>query len=240
MTCSIPASENTWVQRAAAYTEVQHTSLRRVLHPRIADIVNRASTARVLDYGCGDGRLLHLLREDLAIDVYDQSPVMLELARRRSGARIARVFRTTGEIPQASYDVVVLSMVLVCIADEVEIDRVLSWCRNALRPGGVLVVGVTHPCFRTEPFSDFRAAYADGEPFRYLCDGAPFTVTIDDGTESIMFVDYHWSFGHLANALIRNGLRLTQVIEAPDDAQHPKGNPLVPPFLILTGTRDDS
>jgi SAM-dependent methyltransferase len=240
MICSSPASENTWIQRAAAYTEVQHTSLRRVLHPKLAEIVNRTSATRVLDYGCGDGRLLHLLNEDLEIDVYDQSPVMLELARHRAGARIARVFRTTSEIPQASYDAVVLSMVLVCIADEVEIDQVLSRCRQALRPGGVLIIGVTHPCFRTEPFSDFRASYAEGDPFWYLSDGTPFTVTIDDGTEFITFVDYHWSFSHLANSIVRNGLRLTQVIETPDDAQHPNCNPLVPPFLILTGTRHES
>jgi SAM-dependent methyltransferase len=182
-----------------------------------------------------------MLRPGLAIDVYDSSPMMLDIVQERAGDLIENVLRTAEEIRSNEYDVVILSMVLVCISDAREYSSVLTHCRRALKSGGILIVAVTHPCFRANRFSNFSTSYSEGESFDYLSEGAPFTVTIKDASPpSVSFVDFHWSLGFTLNAIAHVGLRLVSTIETKDDPVHTSASRLASPYLILTCIKDET
>jgi SAM-dependent methyltransferase len=230
--------ERIWTAGAAQFMAVRHTSQEMVLHPAVADIVNAIAGSELLDFGAGDGRIMALFDERFRIDAYDNSEQMRNLLRALRQARLRAVFDEASDIQPSRYDVVLLSMVLICIASDAEVLEVLTRCFEALRQGGTLVIAVTHPCFRREVFSNFRTAYTDGTPFRYLEDGAPFTVTLEDtGAPSVTFTDYHWSIQHTLTAVARAGLTLTGLFETGDDETHPRYNATASPFLILTCSR---
>ena len=236
-----PRLHEVWTLGARDYVSVEHTSRARVLHPAIAEIVSRADGTRLLDYGCGNGNLLSFFDERWVVDVYDSSTAMREFMREKADSRVEHIIDAAVDIPVRAYDVVVLSLVLVCIGDESEYQEVIHNCYNALRNGGTLVLAEPHPCFRPERFSNYQTSYAEGEPFRYLDGGVPFEITLEDErSPAISFVDYHWPLAFTLNALSRMGFRLVETVETPDDPQHPRRHPFFPPYLILTCTRDDT
>jgi len=98
---------------------------------------------RVLDLGCGDGRVSGLLDRDGAEVVgVDSSKVALERARAANPRIEFQQPRPDGDLPfpDGSFDVVVSINVLEHVVD---IQRLMSEARRVLRAGGL--IGVTVP-----------------------------------------------------------------------------------------------
>lgn len=228
------SKDKIWVDSPGDFTKVEHTSQKHVLHPKLAQLINESDCGRLLDYGCGDGRMLKLLRKDIPVDVFDISPGMLERVQQNVGNRLSNVFTSADQIPADAYDIAVLSMVMVCIGNEPEYLRVLRNTKEAIKAGGKVLVAVTHPCFRRSTFSNFRTSYGDKQPFDYLATGEPFVVYIEDkGAASVEFEDFHWPLSFTFNKITQAGLYVERVIETTDDLEHPDHNPHVSPYLIL-------
>lgn len=117
------------------------------LHQSVAAVAVVKPGARVLEIGCGTGSVTALLlARGAVVTALDQSPSMVEQARRRIGSdadvRISWLEQTASEIdglPEASYDAIVLSL---CLSDMSSQERayVLRECARLLAVGGRLVV----------------------------------------------------------------------------------------------------
>jgi SAM-dependent methyltransferase len=113
--------------------------------------------SRVLDFGCGAGRLSQALADhaDEVVGV-DVSPPMLEVARRLDVAdRCAFVLNETSDLsafPSASFDLVYSELVLQHLPARV-IDGYLAEFVRVLRPGGVALLQCT-----TRPLWTFKGA----------------------------------------------------------------------------------
>jgi ubiquinone/menaquinone biosynthesis C-methylase UbiE len=119
------------------------------LHDAVAAEAAPEPGGRVLEIGCGTGAVTgRLLARGAQVVALDQSPEMMEQARRRvaalgdgSGARVQWLERTAAEIdglPQDGFDAVVLSL---CLSEMSTTERrfVLARARERLRAGGRLV-----------------------------------------------------------------------------------------------------
>ncbi len=108
---------------------------------RFARLVSR--DARVLDYGCGYGRLCGALSAAGYIDVVgvDMSPRMIDRARSEHPTLAFDVL-DGDRLPfgDASVAAVLLFSVLTCIVEDDGQRRVLSEIARVLRPNGVLYV----------------------------------------------------------------------------------------------------
>jgi SAM-dependent methyltransferase len=112
-------------------------------HPLHQPWLDRAipANARILDYGCGYGRVLDRLwslnyRNTVGIDY---SPQMVARGRRENPHLACRcVDGLPLDEPDASFDAVILFAVLTCIPQDRAQDEVLREARRLLRPGGVL------------------------------------------------------------------------------------------------------
>jgi SAM-dependent methyltransferase len=122
----------------------------------LADLGLPTRWNRVLDFGCGAGRLSQALAEhaDQVVGL-DVSPPMLETARRldRTDGRCAFVLSEDADLrafPDGSFDLVFTERVLQHLPREV-LERYLAEFLRVLRPGGVAYLHVP-----TRPLWTFR------------------------------------------------------------------------------------
>jgi len=104
----------------------------------------------VLDFGCGPGDLMRLLKDHVArIDGLEVNPAAAVMARQHSAGS---VFGSLDEIPPtATYDAIITNHVLEHVR---EVTLTLEALRTLLKKGGRLVVVL--------PIDDFRAAHQKG------------------------------------------------------------------------------
>ncbi|MDH6133278.1 SAM-dependent methyltransferase [Kitasatospora sp. MAA4] len=100
--------------------------------------------ARVLDYGCGYGRVMAELGEHGFSDVsgVDLSPTLIERGRQlRPDLRLA-VLESPPDLTyaSASFDVVLLFAVLTCVPDDDAQRALVAELSRVLAPGGLLYV----------------------------------------------------------------------------------------------------
>ncbi|WP_257292931.1 bifunctional 2-polyprenyl-6-hydroxyphenol methylase/3-demethylubiquinol 3-O-methyltransferase UbiG [Endozoicomonas sp. ONNA1] len=101
--------------------------------------------ARTLDYGCGAGSMIPLLkRAGLNVEGMDISANMLCVALHdHKNTAFTRINSAAIPRPDASYDLVMLSYVLVEIASLSEMKAVIREVKRVLKPDGVVVVTVS-------------------------------------------------------------------------------------------------
>ncbi len=112
------------------------------LHEKVLRTVlaGARSGGRLLDAGCGTGRLLELLGPHLDAEGLEFSEAAVEITQRR-GVKASRADLNHAELGSGRYDVLTCIDVLCQrgIADEVHLLRRFY---RALRPGGLLIVNV--------------------------------------------------------------------------------------------------
>src|SRR4051794_20681439 len=121
--------ESFWNDGADRFMGIQHLSQERSLHPVLSKLIESCPGEKLLDYGCGDGRILKRLSERWTIDAYDPSSQMRAIARHKVGSRLRRLAADLKEVGGA-YDVILLGMVILCIPEESEVIRVLGECAS--------------------------------------------------------------------------------------------------------------
>lgn len=210
------------------------------LHRQLGKLIKRYRPQRLLDYGCGDGVLLKFIPSNVDVTVFDISENALRLAEQNARREI-RICRNAKTLKAASFDLIVFSLVLICIPDFAGYRRVLRACHRILRSNGRMLIAVTHPCFRGEAFASHQANYHKA-PFRYLDALHQFPVTLyADGRSPFTFKDYHWLLSDTVNLATEQGFVVTALHELPDvaTARRP-ANERVPPFLVLTLSKSRS
>lgn len=228
-----------WSAHSADYSNLFQVSKENVLYPAMMDLIMRHGASRLLDYGCGDARFLHRLPKSVEASVYDTSSQMVALAKRLAASRIKRFYEGADLMPGDHFDAVVVSLVLVCINNEAEYARVLRDVHRVLKPGGLGIFSVTHPCFRQYAYSDFHTSYSQSTNFNYFNEGEPFGVTMTDqrSGRSISFSDFHWTLSFTINKIIEAGLIIDRVVETRDDDSAVKFNQEKSPYLIVAARK---
>ncbi len=204
------------------------------LHPHLARIIQRLAPRRLLDYGCGDGALLSVLDPSIEIGLYDPNLESARVAGKKSHAAVTHLYERADAIPAGSYDVAVLSFVLICLPDEAAFRQVLENIQRGLRAGGTLLIVEGHPCFRDRPFAGHYVAYSPARPFDYNDRHHLFPICLRSATEEVQFFDYHWRISDIVNTVLQSGFQLSALEEISDgDYGARTANPFFPPYLTL-------
>jgi SAM-dependent methyltransferase len=125
----------------ARFRELEESGADMHGEARFVDAVLPRS-ARVLDAGCGTGRLgAELARRGHTVTAVDLDPVLVEEARRQHGITVVLDDLATMALDPQSFDAVVAAgNVMVFLAPGTE-SRVLRRWHDAVVPGGVVILG---------------------------------------------------------------------------------------------------
>ena len=131
-----------------------HMATARKILPDLESMPERLENgARVLEIGCGTGRFLMQLAKawpNAHCTGADIDPTGIEIARNKIGmagmeSRIEVIESDVADLPEASFDAVVMIEVLHEIAPQIR-QHVINGCAHVLKPGGwLLIVDETYP-----------------------------------------------------------------------------------------------
>jgi SAM-dependent methyltransferase len=223
MTSSPTSDPSDFGSRATAYDELR--PLDRGAQELIEEMVREAGLAgrRVLDIGCGTGRLAGILAEQHGASVsgVDPSPEMLEVAQRRGIPGIELVQGRAEELPFA--DGVFERAVMSLVVQHVDRKRAFDEALRVLAPAGRFVVATPHPDFFAGYWmADFFPSWVEVEVARFPGEAALAAEFEEAGFASSRFVE-HWrerSYGRdLALRRIRGRFASTFELISDDEYQ---------------------
>ncbi len=208
---------NGWVGEGGSehHREVAIPATVRLLEPRPGE--------RILDVGAGQGVLAPVIARTGAQYVgIDASPRLLDLARKHHGGAgryilgDARQMSSLQGLSAASFDAVVF---LLSIQDMDPLEPVLRSAAWALKPGGRLVIMMTHPAFRMPRQSGW--GWDEGRKLvyrridRYLTP-LPIPMKLLPGRDSTATTrSFHRPLGMYIDGLAEQGLLIDRMDEIP-------------------------
>jgi ubiquinone/menaquinone biosynthesis C-methylase UbiE len=149
-----PAARTAWEGQAQWYDQLQGQGgadlYQTVLLPAVLRRLAARKGERVLDIGCGQGvlgrALAHLGVPSVGVDA---SPSLITAATSRAGKLEQHVLGDALNLPVLLQGQVFdHAAALMSLQDMDPIEKVLSGAASLLRPGGRVVLAMTHPCFR--------------------------------------------------------------------------------------------
>lgn len=123
-----------------------------VINPIVLDFLGDLKGKIVLDAGCGNGywsrRLAQRAKKVVGIDfaeelikIANSKPFSPNLEFRQGNLKEL-------ECPDSEFDIALCNMVLMDVDD---LDKVIGELARVLKPNGVLVASIIHPCFENPP-----------------------------------------------------------------------------------------
>lgn len=132
-----------WVELLQAFDRGEYRSKADDFLPSFCRLLDSLPIRQgaALDAGCGSGLLGRiLLRRGWNVEGVDILPEAVDMAGAAFLAQVSTI--TDLPYPEASFDLVLCSMVLMLVED---IQSVVAELRRVLRPGGIILVAVVNP-----------------------------------------------------------------------------------------------
>jgi SAM-dependent methyltransferase len=149
-----PAADTAWEANAAWYDQLIGEDgddfYKRLILPAVEARLGAAPGSRVLDLACGNGVLGRVLAaRGVQVTGLDASPALIAAATGRAGKGERYVVGDARD-PQAvlAGQVFDHAALVMCLQDLDPIAPVLAGAAALVRPGGRLVMVLSHPCFR--------------------------------------------------------------------------------------------
>jgi SAM-dependent methyltransferase len=208
-----------------------------MLNPTIFRLLGDLAGKAVLDAGCGQGYLSRLMATRGAAVVGVESAARLvayaearESERKQGITYFRRDLSRLGDVG-GPFDTVVANMVLLDIPDW---QPALSNCISALKPGGLLVYSLEHPCWAPNAMAGW-AERRTAELREYLG-----TYEVPGGVGGA--ISFHRPLSDYLQETIRLGCDIVEVAEpglTPDQVEDPDEEILVhiPNFIVIAARR---
>lgn len=194
---------------------------RRIAIPAVMDLLELQAGEQILDVGCGQGVLAPQVKAAGAdYTGVDVSPRLLGLARKHHGESGQFIKADACKLPrgkdlrEGSFDALIY---LLSIQDIDPLDAAMRSAAWALKPGGRVVMLMTHPCFRVPRQSgwgfDENRKLQYRRVDRYLTP-LPVPMKTYPGKSGVT-ISFHRALGDYVNGLAAVGLYVDHMDEIP-------------------------
>ncbi len=216
---------------------------RGYLRQEYIQLVGDVSGKRLLDMGCGEAaETCEWARLGAHVVGVDNSPKQIEAGCRNAGKLgiecrliVADLLRLPADLLKGEFDIAFSSWVTAWVGDP---NKWFVDVYNALKPGGILVVGGGHP------LGDFiREAGEGSEEMSYFSEGPHHIESSEKNAfnpegEHIENIEWTHTLGTIVTAVAQSGMRITHLMELPPsegEEIHPRG---IPVGFILRAVKD--
>jgi len=188
----------------------------------LGDIRNK----RILDIGCGTGDLANeLAKKSKYVLGIDSSKKWISYCKKNHQRENLEFKNQSAQdinkIRSASFDVIVINMVLINIPNKQDIIKIFDEVGRILKNSGELIFSDLHPICKMTPKEGFRRQYYPKD-FSYFKNGSNFfAIVATPDNKEIRFVNKHWTLGFYTDSLSRNNLFIQKIIES----DYPKNAP---------------
>jgi SAM-dependent methyltransferase len=225
--------KNFWSEEKNADTFLKFMPpLKQKLYKNVAEILEENKVTNVLDFGCGNGNQLEFLKNDIEVGLYDINRVIANetYSKYVKSKKVSLIDDINTNL--SSYDAIVVNMVWMCLNGNNEVDNFFNQLKKAKSESGIIILSMTHPCFRDELFSYYHTEYTtSGKLFDYSLEGDPFEVIIKNESHSI-FTDYHYSLTYFFKKLREHDLNLIDFTELLDEEYNLTVNKRFTPYIL--------
>ena len=114
-----------WISEKASRVFEIANAEQKTVQPHIAEIIKQINPKGLLDYGCGDSFISHLISKDIEIGLYDINLVEVQKAATHLTDRECKLFNSSEEIYNDYYDCIMFSFVLICLTSKEEFETIL-------------------------------------------------------------------------------------------------------------------
>lgn len=209
-----------WDAGVGSYTELPDVSNVEIIFPAIMEQLGNVKGKRILDYGCGDGRLSRKMAESGAGVVgVDTSPSMIKVAQKKTKQKDVSYLHMQENnlqfLSNGSFDVVVANLVFMMIQSKEEIEQSMKEMHRVLKKDGRIIYSLTHPCFVDRGAHDYKNIFPDGK-FNYMKEEYPYKFVLQDAQGKEVdenFYDYHHRLSTYLNETIQSGFTIQHVEE---------------------------
>ena len=181
-----------------------------LLNPALFELLGEIAGRRILDAGCGTGYLCRLFarRGAHVVGLEPAESLYTYAAHReqqeRLGITYIRQDLSLLNEYRENFDAVVANMVLIDIADY---RQAMSNCIASLRPGGLFVFSILHPCFDEIDSPEFEKGYRSKGYIRVDEYFDEFAIKVDWG------YNFHRPLSDYLNLVIEQHCTIRRILE---------------------------
>lgn len=175
--------------------------------PKVLKLIGNIDNKKLLDYGCGEGRLSRVLYDLGAIVyAYDISMNMIKISKKKNNKRkiiYTSDFNSKNVFKKDFYDFVLCFMVLIAIKKD-EIDKNLEMIYSVLEKDGHAIFINTNPKAIGHEFKDFFSEIKEENKK----DGYPYKTYFRTSKGTFEIVDYYYSNNYLKDLYQKSGFKV--------------------------------
>lgn len=177
------------------------------IFPRILELFGEVKNKKILDYGCGEGRLSRILY-DLGSDIcaFDTSESMIEEAKNRDNNREINYTSNsnfTDVLRNDYYDFVLAFMVFITMKKK-DLTQAIDKIQTVLKKGGKAAFVNTDTDTLGRRFEDFYSEIKEED----RKEGSPYKTFILTSEGTLEVVDYYYSSTFLGELYLQFGFEI--------------------------------
>lgn len=202
-----------------------------LLNPSIARHTPRAKTdgEKFLEVGCGNAFFCGLARRR-GYDYFglDVSGEMLDRAKKENpkGHYLLSDSTCFSKKYHEKFSVILASQLFPAFSNKNDITKTLLEVKKVLKPGGTVLIGVSHPNFdRYMEKGLFGNTTVETKFTGYFDSGKKMLIKHSFNGEDYIFEDYHWPLETYTKCLREAGLTIKEIDECKPDISARKFNP---------------
>jgi 2-polyprenyl-3-methyl-5-hydroxy-6-metoxy-1,4-benzoquinol methylase len=207
--------------------------LKQKLYKKVADILKERQAINILDFGCGNGNQLEFLNDNIKIGLYDiNKAIAKETFSKYAQSKNVFLIENINEKTTPKFNALIVNMVWMCLKGEVEVNEFLKQLKQLKQENGIIILSMTHPCFRDELFSYYHTAFTTSEKlFDYTKEGDAFDVVIKNEEHSV-FTDYHYSLTFFFKKMKEFEFEMIDFVELWDEEYNLTVNKRFAPYIL--------